>query len=499
MTATFYTYAGEPEEINKTLGTGTQVQDVRLLPGQDVTTPSIECDFAARPTYNYVHLSALGRYYFIDRWTYGGGNIWVMTLTVDVLYTFSSRMDYIHGTVDYSAFGSKSIIDRRMTFTDCPTVARNAGAYSSAYYYAVRYLSNADPQPHIALMTPYGFGEMTAALGALGAKRRALAYSCLLDVTIAYNIDIQSAAVASTSMLLWQVSFLEGSTPEPVVNLTIAGGYYDITDCDDVKSIIKYKDYDVTNLGMTTTSGNFWDINAKWTVMIPHTGSMSFSPADFGVTSVTSTKIRVWYEPYEPAYVLVPIINNNAFYTAMIVTPANTKTILPIDSRFDNLSGQATAAALSIGGTIITSVASIVGGVATSNPALIGVGASQAAGAVAQTVNGINDYRSAKIAAAVSGTTIGGAGGSPAWVDANLASYIRTLKITATLQGSASTFRSRWALPDGAVRTASDLDGEGYFKFGDVEIDDYTGMTTTEAEMMKSLLLAGVRWTPSGP
>ena len=495
MTAIFYNYAGEHEEVNKTLGTGTSVNNVRLLPGQDVTTPSIECDFSSRPSYNYVYISALGRYYFIDRWTYGGGQIWTMALTADTLYTFSSLLDYAHGTVDYSALGSTTIIDRRMTFTDCPTVARNAGAYSSSFYYAVRYLSNADPQPHIALMTPFGFGEMTAALGALTDKRRALAYSCLLDVTIAYNIDFQPNLVADTSMLLWQVSFLEGSTPEPVVNLTISGGFYDIADCDDVKSIIKYKDYDVTNLGMTTTSGDFWDINAKWTVMIPHTGSMSFSPADFGVTSVTSTKIRVWYEPYEPAYVLVPVINNTAYYTAMIVTPANTKTILPIDSRFDNLSGQATAAALSIGGTIITSVASIAGGVATSNPALIGVGASQAAGAVAQTVNGINDYRSAKIAAAVSGTTIGGAGGSPAWVDANLASYIRTIKITARLQGSASTFRSRWALPDGAVRTASDMDSTGYFKFGDVELDDTSGMTAAEVEMLKSQLLAGCRWS----
>lgn len=497
MTAIFYSYSGEPEEINKTLTGGTTVNDVRLLPGQSVTNPRIECEFASRPSYNYVKIASLGRYYFIDEWIYGGGKIWVMTLTADVLYTFSSRMDYIHGTVDYSAFGSKAIIDRRMTFTDKPTVAQNAGAYSSTFYYAVKYLSNADPQPHIALMTPYGFGEMTSALGALTDSRRALAYSCLLDVTLAYNIDIQTTAVASTSMLLWQTSFLDAG--ETVVNLTITGGYYDIADCTDVDDIIKYKDYDVTNLGMTTSSGDFWDINAKWTIMIPHTGSMSFSPADFGVLSVTSTKIRVWYEPYEPAYVLVPIINNTAYYTAMIVTPVNTKTVLPIDSRYDNLAGQATAAALSIGGTIITSVASIAGGVATSNPALIGVGASQAAGAVAQTINGVNDYRSAKAAAAVSGTTIGGAGGSPAWVDSNLHSYIRTLKITATLQGSASTFRSRWQLPDGAVRTASDMDGYGYFKFGDVEIDDYTGMTSSEVEMMKAALLAGVRWTSNGP
>lgn len=494
MTATFYTYAGEPEEINKTLGTGTQVQDVRLLPGQDITTPSIECDFSSRPTYNYVHISALGRYYFIDRWTYGGGHIWVMTLTADVLYTFSSRMDYIHGTVDYSAFGSKAIIDRRMTFTDCPTVARSSGTYTNSYYYSVKYWSNGDLQPHIAIMTRFAYATMISAINALNDDtKRALAWSCLIDTVIAYNVDIQSAATATTTMTLWQTSFLEAN--EPVISLTITGGYYDIADGDDVSTVIKYKDYNVTTLGMTTSSGDFWDINAKWTILIPETGAISFSPSDFGVTSVTKTIIRVYFEPYEAAYVIVPVINDVVYTTAMIVTPVNTRTILPIDSRYDNLQGQAMATALSVGGTVISSVASIAGGIATQNPALIGVGASSAASAVSQTVNGVNDYRAAKAAAAVSGTTIGAAGGSPSWVDSDLKTKIYTLKITATLQGSASTFRSRWALPDGAVRTASDMDSTGYFKFGDVELEDTSGMTAAEVDMLKSQLLAGCRWS----
>ena len=153
------------------------------------------------------------------------------------------------------------------------------------------------------------------------------------------------------------------------------------------------------------------------------------------------------------------------------------------------------ATALSVGGTVISSVASVAAGVATYNPALIGIGASSAVGMVSQAINGVNDFRAAKAAAAVSGSTVGAAGGSPSWVDFTLATSIQTLKITATLQGSASTFRSRWALPDGAVRTASDMDSTGYFKFGDVELDDTSGMTAAEVEMLKSQLLAGCRWS----
>ena len=494
MTAVFYNYAGEHEEVDKTLISGTTVQNVRLLPGQDITTPSIECDFSSRPTYNYVYISALGRYYFIDRWTYGGGQIWTMTLTVDTLMTFSSLLDYAHGTVDYSAFGSTAIIDRRMTFTDCPTIARSSGSFSNSYYYVVKYWNPIGDQPHVAIMTTFGYGSMIAAIAAISSKaRRALAWSCLLDVTIAYNIDIQSAATATTTMELWQTAFIDPE--EPYITLTITGGYYDIADGDDVSTVIKYKEYDVSTLGMTVTSGDFWDLNAKWTILIPETGSISFSPSDFGVTSITSTKIRVYFEPYEASYVIVPVINNTVYYTAMIVTPVNTRTILPIDARYDNLAGQATATALSVGGTMITSIASIAGGVATQNPALIGVGASQAAGAFAQTVNGINDYRSAKAAAAVSGSTVGSAGGSPSWVESDLKTKIHTMKITATLRGTASDFRARWALPDGTVHAASDMDGYGYFKFGDVELDDTTGMTASEVDMLKSQLLAGCRWS----
>lgn len=494
MTAVFYDYAGEPEEINKTLGTGTTVTGVRLLPGQNLTTPRIEIDAAARPTYNYVSISSLGRHYFIDDWTYGGGQIWAASLTVDVLYTFSSQLVNAKGTVDYSAFGSKAIIDRRMTFTDCPTVVRNAGSISNTFYYAVKYWSNGDEQPHVALLLPTSYRQMISAIGAIASdSRRALAWSCLIDVSIAYHVAYQTTAASTTTMTLWQTSFLEAG--ETVVTLTVTGGFYDIPTGDDVNSIIKYVDYDISTLGMTVTSGDFWDLAAKWSIMIPQTGVITFSPSDFGVSSISKTIIRVWYEPYEGAYVIVPIINDVAYYSAMIVTPVNTRTILPIDARFDNLQGMATAAALSVGGTVISSVASIAGGIATANPALIGVGASSAAAAVAQTVNGVNDYRAAKAAAAVSGSTIGAAGGSPSWVDANLKTYIRTQKITATLRGSESTFRARWGMPDGQVRAASDMENDGYFKFGDVELDSISGMTKAEADLLKSLLLSGVRWS----
>lgn len=494
MTAIFYNFSGEPEEVNKTLGTGTTKTSVRLLPGQNLTTPRIEIESSSRPVFNYVYISALGRYYFVDDWTFEGGTVWTATLSVDVLMSFPENLASVHGTVDYSTLGSKAIIDRRMTFTDCPTVVQDDAIISDIFYYSVKYWSSGDEQPHIAIMTRANYLAMISAIGAIASdSRRALAWSCLIDVAIAYNVAFQTGATTTTTMNLWQTSFLEAG--ETVVTLTITGGYYDIPTGSGVATVIKYVDYNVTSLGMTTTSGNFWDLNAKWSIMIPETGVISFSPSDFGLMSITKTVIRIWFEPYEAAYVIVPVINDTVYASAMIVTPVNTRTILPIDARYDNLQGQATATALSVGGTVISSVASIAGGIASANPALIGVGASSAASALAQTVNGVNDYRAAKAAAAVSGSTIGAAGGSPSWVDDSMKTLIRTMKITATLRGSFLEFRARWAMPDGAIRTGADLENTGYFKFGDVELNDISGMTRAETDMMKSQLLAGCRWS----
>lgn len=494
MTAIFYSMTSMPEEINKRIGTGTTITGVRLLPGQDITTPQIEMESASTPTYNYVKIQALNRWYFIDRWIFEGGQVWSAQLNVDVLGSFYSKLDDAYGTMDYSAFGSPAIIDRRMTFTDCPTVARNSKSINNTWYYAIKYWSNDQEQPHIAIMTKSAYTSLLSEMGSLSNSARTLAYSCLIDVSIVYHVAIQTTATSSTTMYLWQASFLDAN--QNVIALTVTGGFYDIWTGDDVNRIIKYVDYDVSTAGMTTSSGDFWDINAKWSIMIPHAGVITFSPGDFGLVTVTSTTIRVFYEPYEGAYVMVPILNSVAYYSAMIVTPVNTHTILATDTRYDNLQGMATATALSVGGTAISSIASIAGGVATSNPALIGVGASSAASAVAQAVNGVNDYRSAKAAAAVAGSSVGSIGGSASWVDANLKSSIWTQKVTATLRGSASTFRSRWGMPDGQVRAASDMESYGYFKFGDVELENTTGMTQPEVNMMKSLLTSGVHWSP---
>lgn len=43
------------------------------------------------PTLNYARIPALGRYYFIDHWTFSGG-LWIASLVVDVLATYKTQI-----------------------------------------------------------------------------------------------------------------------------------------------------------------------------------------------------------------------------------------------------------------------------------------------------------------------------------------------------------------------------------------------------------------------
>ena len=63
------------------------------------------------PPYNYARIDALGRYYFIENWTYSGG-LWVGSFTTDVLASFKDQIgsSYQYVTRAYSRYDA-SIID----------------------------------------------------------------------------------------------------------------------------------------------------------------------------------------------------------------------------------------------------------------------------------------------------------------------------------------------------------------------------------------------------
>lgn len=112
MTLTFYNISDAPNVVNKTLGTGTNVENVHPVENCDMLNPSfILNNSTAASTYNYVYVSAFGRYYFITGRQLLRGNRVIITCAVDVLYTYASSIKACTGTVLRSeSIGAPSMI-----------------------------------------------------------------------------------------------------------------------------------------------------------------------------------------------------------------------------------------------------------------------------------------------------------------------------------------------------------------------------------------------------
>ena len=96
--ATFYKYNGKYNAVPKTLPTGTTLQGL-LRDSYDRANPVITVRANALFDYNYCYVPVFGRYYFIDRVDVQSNDTYRLTLSVDVLHTFSSAILGSTGTV----------------------------------------------------------------------------------------------------------------------------------------------------------------------------------------------------------------------------------------------------------------------------------------------------------------------------------------------------------------------------------------------------------------
>lgn len=111
VTINFYNYDGHPNAINKQLGDPTAI-DGNLRQDFDVLHPVLILKKSPLPDYNYCYISALGRYYFVDRVTYVGNNQYEITLRVDVLKTYETQILAATATATRRADADKHISSR---------------------------------------------------------------------------------------------------------------------------------------------------------------------------------------------------------------------------------------------------------------------------------------------------------------------------------------------------------------------------------------------------
>lgn len=90
MEITVYNTTSEPNAINKTLGTGTQISGTVRDPGEiSVTDPVVLIAAGVDPSINYCYISDFGRYYYCTVRSIREG-LSELTCHVDVLMSYQS-------------------------------------------------------------------------------------------------------------------------------------------------------------------------------------------------------------------------------------------------------------------------------------------------------------------------------------------------------------------------------------------------------------------------
>lgn len=96
----FYKYSGMPNSINKKLDNGFSIQ-CNFNIEYNLINPTIKI-VADSFVYNYVYISSLSRYYFIDNVTIIRNRYFELKLSLDVLQTYKDFILNLYGVVTQS-------------------------------------------------------------------------------------------------------------------------------------------------------------------------------------------------------------------------------------------------------------------------------------------------------------------------------------------------------------------------------------------------------------
>lgn len=112
MTVIFYKYNGIKNKINKTLSNGLTINNVIVQNDFDITDFELLIkDTNFNSEYNYCYIQDLGRYYFIENVERMNGTIYKISLTVDVLKSFSTQIENINAVITKSENPDNDFVD----------------------------------------------------------------------------------------------------------------------------------------------------------------------------------------------------------------------------------------------------------------------------------------------------------------------------------------------------------------------------------------------------
>lgn len=151
MNITLYQMTDDSRKINKSLGTGLTIQNVKPLDPCTIMNPVIKLSHnATYMSYNYCHIPDFGGYYYINNKTLENGFIF-LSLTRDVLMSNAGAILSSKATITRCANGDDYMVDNMAIQKDeIKTVVKHLGnAFTSGNTYvlikgAINYVNGSD-------------------------------------------------------------------------------------------------------------------------------------------------------------------------------------------------------------------------------------------------------------------------------------------------------------------------------------------------------------------
>lgn len=484
LTITFYNFANADIMVDKSaaLVGGTVLTGEQIDAVQDFIDPTIIIQYNVAPTFNYCHIPAFGRYYFVTRVTWIGGKAYELQMHVDVLNSYKTKIKALSATAIFSASGNPNNYDPRLNFEDIPAVSSTTLNVTDNIFYVLRYWSMGgfSNRMSAAFMDAASFACFYEVYNDLSEAERVIAGTSIIDVTEVHYLN--ATGVRSLNQRTSIFFRNAAKSTEVEVDIADAQSYatgnmvYHIDGVNDVARL-GYMDFETP---ATWIDGYNWTGAAKWQILLPYAGSVELTPAETGAATITYTALRVAYEPFENAYVITLFVNDHLFMQSQQTVPLLTSFAFPIDSSFDNVSGNRVASYLSMAAT----AGQGLGNLAMGNV----LGAISTVSGIAQ---GINNLKTLDVRAGTNGVRfVGTTGGSPAYTATLDGTKIYWLSTTRVPEAGYLALWAAHGKPDGAYRALASL--SGFAQFDNIILVGFDTATQTERNEIENYLRTGV-------
>lgn len=134
MIINFYRTTDEKNKLSKRLTDKLSLQGV-LKESTSIVNPVVTVELTEPPLYNYVEIPSFKRFYFIDEVESVRNNLWKITMSVDVLMSYSSEIKALNVITDASeVVNNSSYLDGDQwvrTVKDSTTIINFANGFNN--------------------------------------------------------------------------------------------------------------------------------------------------------------------------------------------------------------------------------------------------------------------------------------------------------------------------------------------------------------------------------